>query len=147
MRAHAMTAVPSAAVHAARARCSSSSSVGESETSASVGQTVVHAPHPTHSPGSTAILLYPSETAPAMHASTHSRHVDLRCRTAAHRCGTTSTCSVCSDSAISMMSDSFGIGPPLPSSAYARSESSSACSSTGVFALMKQPPMGSAAST
>ena len=163
MRAHANTesSPPSARVAEAVAS-KSSTSAGSMGTSASVGQTTVQAPQDTHASTSIFTLLSPTEIASAMHASMHLRHVEWRLRTATQRFSITRTDLPPSASATSAMSERFGILKSTAFRAFRPSWrkailqteaypsitiSSSACSSSGVFALMKQPPIGSASST
>ena len=108
MRAHANTAMPSAASVAAAMDAAKSPSSGSRGMSASVGHTVVQAPHATQAPESSDTSLPPTLTASTGQACTHFLHEEWRLRTATHRSEATRTALLSSASAISTMSARFG---------------------------------------
>ena len=148
MRAHANTAFPPVAATADATLEARSSSSGRNGMSASTGHTVVQAPHATHPSPSSSNTLLAANTEPVGQASAHFAHDAWRLRTTTQRSLARYTAFDSSASATSTMSTRFGMPiPRLVFRYFSRNVSSMARSSSGVFALMKQPPMGSASST
>ena len=80
---HATTT--SSPTRAPRHACASCASLGLRASSALVGHTVAHVPHPTHFAASTRSSPSASAIQPDVHASAHFKHATLRLRTFAHR--------------------------------------------------------------
>ena len=127
MRAHAKTARPPEATTASATEAARSSSSGASGMSASVGHTVVQAPHATHRSLSRASTLSFAPTASVRHASVHFRHEEWRLRTTVQRSGARNTALLSRASATSTMSMRLGM-PILPGTTPRARAARRACS-------------------
>ena len=127
MRAHANTARPPEATTASATAAARSSSRGASGMSASVGHTVVQAPHATHRSLSRASTLSFAPTASVGHASVHFRHEEWRLRTTVQRSDAKNTALLSRASATSTMSMRLGM-PILPGTTPRARAARRACS-------------------